>query len=115
VRDAGIEVAIISAGSCAAVEHRAATLGIVHARTAVKDKLAELRNICALLGTDLSAVAHVGDDVNDVPVMQAVGFPMSVADAVEEAREAAAYITRRRGGDAAVREICDLLLSVRGT
>ena len=115
VRDAGIEVAIISAGHCAAVEHRAAMLGIVQTRTGVSDKLAELRDICASLEIDLSAVAHVGDDVNDIPVLRAVGCPISVADAVAEAREAAIYVSQRRGGDAAVREICDLLLAVRGS
>ena len=113
VRDAGIEVAIISAGHCAAVEQRASMLGIVHTRTGVTDKLSELRDICALVGTSLSSVAHIGDDVNDIPVMQAVGCPISVADAVAEAREAAIYVTNRRGGDAAVREICDLLLALR--
>jgi len=56
----------------------------------------------------------VGDDLNDLPVLEAVGLPLSVADAVPEARAAAAYVTERRGGDGAVREICDLVVAAHG-
>lgn len=112
-RDAGIEVAIVSAGVSSVVEERAKSLGIKHVFVGVTDKLATIKRLCEDLGVGLEVVIHVGDDVNDVPVLSAVGCPMSVADGVNEAREASIYVTERRGGDGAVREICDLLLAAR--
>jgi 3-deoxy-D-manno-octulosonate 8-phosphate phosphatase (KDO 8-P phosphatase) len=113
VRDAGIEVAILSAGSSSAVEERAKSLGIQHVFIGVADKLAVISRLCQDLGIGLDDVGHVGDDLNDVPMLSAVGCPISVSDAVSEAREAAVFVTERRGGDGAVREICDLLLVAR--
>lgn len=110
IRNAGIEVAIVSAGSSPAVGERAKSLGIQHVFIGVADKLATINGLCQDLGIGLDDVAHVGDDVNDVPVLSAVGCPISVADGVSEAREAAMFVTERRGGDGAVREICDLML-----
>jgi 3-deoxy-D-manno-octulosonate 8-phosphate phosphatase (KDO 8-P phosphatase) len=55
-------------------------------------------------------VAHVADDVNDLSVLGAVGLPIAVANARPQVKAVAAYVTQARGGDGAVREICDLLL-----
>ncbi|MDP6788438.1 MAG: HAD hydrolase family protein [Rhodospirillales bacterium] len=114
VRAAGAEVAVISAAQAPAILRRGESLGLDHVHVGCEDKLAALEKICQESGFDLSDVAHMGDDLNDVPVLEAVGLPLSVADAVAEARAAAAYVTSRRGGDGAVREICDLMVSARG-
>ena len=55
----------------------------------------------------------MGDDVNDIPVLELVGIPMSVADAMPTASNAACYVTNRKGGDGAVREICDLIAAAK--
>ncbi len=55
-------------------------------------------------------VCYVGDDEPDIVVMNAVGFPVAVADAEERVREAAIWITNRPGGKGAVREVCELIL-----
>lgn len=110
---AGIEVAIVSAGVSGSVPERARTLGIRHVFTGVEDKLAVVGKLAEDLGFGLEATAHIGDDLNDVPLMEAVGVPITVADGEPAAWEAAAIITERRGGDGAVREICDLLVKAR--
>ncbi|GAP97603.1 KdsC family phosphatase [Leptolyngbya sp. NIES-2104] len=110
VMEAGIQIAILSASSSTATIHRAKKLGISHVYVGVEDKLTILRSLCDQLGIDFSQVAYVGDDVNDLPILEAVGCPLTVADAVKAAKQAAIYITEKAGGQGAVREICDLLL-----
>ena len=111
---AGVEVAIVSAGSAPTIRCRARDLGIAHVIVGTEDKLAALTGLCRRLGIGLAEVAHVGDDVNNLPVMEAVGVALSVADAMPQVLEAAAFVSLRGGGDGAVREICDLLVTARG-
>lgn len=110
LRKAGLHIAIISAGKPASTAIRAKDLGVEYVRVGVKDKLKELSEICGSLGIHLNDVIHIGDDLPDLPLMQAVGVPITVADGADAVKECAAYITDRNGGEGAVREICDLLL-----
>ena len=107
----GIEVAIISANHSAATVHRAQKLGIVNCFTGVEDKLQVLENLCHRLDISLDRVAYMGDDLNDLPVLKAVGLPLTVADAIPENQATAAYVTKLSGGQGAVREVCNLLLN----
>lgn len=109
---AGIAVAIITASTANATRHRAKKLGIPHVFIGVEDKLSVLQQLCDDLGFDLSQVAYVGDDINDLPIMERIGCPMTVADAIPANQEKAIYVTQLAGGRGAVREICQLLLSV---
>ena len=111
--DAGIQIVIISAGVSGSVPERAKTLGIEHVFTGVEDKRAVLETLCDELGIGLNEVAHMGDDLNDVPLLQAVGCPIAVADAQPEAWDAALIITEQNGGNGAIREICDALVKSR--
>lgn len=109
LRRAGIEVTIISAGAPGAIEHRAARLGIPHVFTDIHDKLAVFRDLAGKLGVDMAATAHMGDDVNDLPLMAAAGLALAPSDAMDEVLAAAEVVTVRRGGDGAVREVCDAI------
>lgn len=113
VMTAGVHVAIISAGFSASTLHRAKRLGIDYVFTGIENKLETLEQLCSQLGVLLSEVAYVGDDLIDLPILQRVGCPLTVADAMPANQAIAIYITHKRGGDGAVREICDLLLSSR--
>ncbi len=64
-------------------------------------------------GLDASEVAYMGDDVNDIPALQLAGLAIVVADGHEQAKQHADHITTSRGGDHAVREVCDMLLENR--
>jgi len=109
----GVPVTIISAGAPGAIEYRAKRLGVSHVFTDVQDKLAILRQLCADLGVGMNEVAHMGDDVNDLPIMAEVGLSITVADAVDDVLKVAKLVTTRRGGDGAVREICDTIMRLR--
>lgn len=109
----GIEVAIITAKSSLSTLHRAKDLGITHTYLGVEDKLSTLEKLCEKLTLSLPQVAYVGDDINDLAVMQAVGCPLTVADAVSVNQACALYVTKLPGGQGAVREICDILVHVQ--
>jgi 3-deoxy-D-manno-octulosonate 8-phosphate phosphatase (KDO 8-P phosphatase) len=113
VLEAGIAVALISGEDSEILRRRAEKLKIVDVHVGVEDKLKTLEGFLATRKIALADAAYVGDDVNDLPPMGKVGLPIAVADAVPEVRKAAKWITSRRGGEAAVREVCDALLSVR--
>ena len=113
VIDAGIAVALISGENSEILRRRAEKLKIADVFVGVEDKLQTLEGFLSSKKISLAEAAYVGDDVNDLPPMGKVGLPVAVADAVPEVRKAAKWVTTRRGGDAAVREVCDAILSVR--
>jgi 3-deoxy-D-manno-octulosonate 8-phosphate phosphatase (KDO 8-P phosphatase) len=108
---AGIDIAIITASTSTSVIHRAKKLGINHTFIGVENKLNVLENLCHKLNITLEQVAYIGDDLNDIPVLQAVGCPLTVADAMSINKSSVIYVTELAGGKGAVREICDRLLN----
>ena len=108
--DAGIEVAVISGRRSGAVERRMAELGVRHVIQGCRDKVAALEDLAAKLNMLTEQCAFVGDDIPDLPLLNAVGFAIAVANAVPGVREHCDYVTTARGGYGAVREVCDLIL-----
>jgi len=76
------------------------------------DKLAALAGVLSERGLRAEQVGFVGNDVNDSSCLAAVGLPVVVQDAHPEVLPLAAYRTQARGGHGAVREVCDLFLTV---
>jgi len=111
LRRAGLPFLILSKERNPVVSARAAKLG-VEVLQAVDDKASAIREWAERRGIDLAQVAYVGNDVNDLPAMRLVGWPVAVADARPEVREAARVVLERRGGHGAIRELADTL--VRG-
>ncbi len=111
--EAGLAVAFVTASRTAAIERRAEVLGVAHCLVGVDDKREALAGLCRRLGIGFEAVAHMGDDLNDLPVLEAVGLPATVANAVPDVLAAARYTTRRGGGQGAVREFAEWLLAGR--
>jgi len=111
----GVDVAIISANSSEATLHRAQRLNVQHVFINIKDKLGTLKELCLKLDIDLAQIASMGDDLSDLPVMKAVGVPMTVADAMAENIACAVHVTQRAGGQAAVREVCDRIIAAQST
>jgi YrbI family 3-deoxy-D-manno-octulosonate 8-phosphate phosphatase len=110
----GGQVGIVTGRSSQAVTLRAAELDIAIVHQGMTDKLPVAEAICDQLGILLKQVCYVGDDLPDIPVLRAVGLGVAVADAVEEARAAAHYITSVCGGHGAIREVVELVLKNRG-
>lgn len=113
VAAAGITIAIISGRKSAAVARRARELGIRHVVQGANDKLAALNKLARARSIALEHCACVGDDTPDVPILEAAGVAIAVADAHADALAAADLVTTRPGGHGAVREVCDWLLEAR--
>jgi 3-deoxy-D-manno-octulosonate 8-phosphate phosphatase (KDO 8-P phosphatase) len=110
---AGIEVAIISGRQSAATQRRCRELGIRHVLLGIGDKGAALKKLLTQLSVEATQCTCMGDDEPDVPMLQLAGFAVTVADCHPSARAVAHRRTRLRGGDGAVREVCDWLLAAR--
>lgn len=117
VRERGVHVAIVTQESTPFAAARARKLKLEEVHLGVTDKVACVQAIAARLGLGFDQVACVGDDVGDVPLLQAVrtagGIGCAVADARPEARAAAVFVTPNRGGTGAVRDVCDRLVAAR--
>ena len=111
--NAGLQVAFVTASKTPAIAARGEALGVQNCLIGVETKLAAVTELGHQLGISLDEIAHMGDDENDLELLKAVGLPMTVADAVPAVLEIAAYVTRRPGGDGAVREMAERLLSAR--
>lgn len=113
LRKAGIKTALITSENTQIVERRAAKLKIDELYQGVEDKLAALRQIISKYGLTYQEVAYIGDDINDMEAMQAVGLAITVADGLPENQRIADYITQAKGGEGVVREVAVLILAAR--
>lgn len=111
---AGLKTGIISGRASGAVERRARELEMTYVRQNEKDKIKAFEELRAQANVSADECAFIGDDLPDVPVMRLVGFAVAVADAVDETKQAAHYVTRLKGGRGAVREVADLILKAQG-
>ncbi|MFW6085778.1 MAG: KdsC family phosphatase [Myxococcota bacterium] len=114
LRRAGIDVAVISGRCCPPLRRRLDELPIDHVFLERDDKDTALSELLARTGVPTSSVAHVGDDVLDLPVMRRVGLGITVQDAHPAVRRFASWTTHAPGGRGAVREVADDLLEARG-
>mgnify|MGYP001825703048 FL=1 len=110
----GIEVALITGRKSEIVSRRAEQLGISHVYQGRTDKLVAFRDLLQKTGIAEQLVCYAGDDWLDLPVLERVGLSISVADADQLVRDRVHWVTSRKGGKGAVREICDLILAAQG-
>ncbi len=110
LRRAGIQTAFVTAESSSIALRRAEKLQVDYVVLSVHDKLQEVQRIAQKAGVTLDAIAYMGDDVNDIPAIEAVGVSACPADAVTAVKERVDYITQAAAGYGAVREFCDLIL-----
>ncbi len=111
---AGLKSGIITGRSSKAVTRRAAELGVEFVRQGNPDKIAAFEQTLHQAGVTENEVAFVGDDLPDIPLMKRAELAVAVADAVEETRSVAHYVTRAKGGRGAVREVVELILKSQG-
>lgn len=113
VLEAGIAVAWISGRASGATTKRATELKIPHLIQGRTDKLAALQELAGQLGLNAAQCAYLGDDDIDAPAIAWAGIGASVPDAMPAALAAADYVTGRRAGHGAVREVCEHVLAGR--
>ncbi len=112
MRQAGIEVVILSSEKNPVVTARARKMGVrVIQGVGLEGKGQTLRGLLAERKVDASHAAFVGNDINDLPCFEIAGWAVAVADGLPEVVRAADFVLERTGGHGAVRELCDLLLS----
>ncbi len=110
---AGIPVVFISGLASPATDRRAADLGVDDCITGQLDKLPALEAICAKHGLGLGQVAHLGDDLQDLPVLRRVGLACCPADAVPEVRAACPLVLASAGGRGVLREAAERILKAQ--
>lgn len=108
LRDAGVELLVISAEINPVVSARCTKLRIP-CMQGIKDKLETLKREVEKRSVSLDETVFIGNDINDVPCLENVGFPVCVADAHPDVFVSVHYVTSRNGGYGAVRELCDAI------
>lgn len=111
---AGIVPCVISGRDSAPLRLRLQALGVQHLRLGTEDKRPAAEDILASLGLQWHQAAAMGDDWPDLPMLRRAALACAPANAHAEVRAVAHVVTQARGGDGAVRELCDLLLVASG-
>ena len=105
----GLKTAIITAKESNAVKHRFEDLGMTKLYLGVKNKSAAIKEMINEFDIDISEVAYMGDDLPDISVLREVGLACCPNDAVKEVKDICHFISAKRGGRGAVRELTDLI------
>ncbi len=111
---AGIKVGLITGRQSEVVSYRAKELGIDLVYQGIKDKLEIYLRICDDLGLRDDEIAFMGDDLVDLPILRRVGLSATVPGGSDDIKSFVHYISIRKGGRGAVREVCELLLKEGG-
>ncbi|MBM3345354.1 MAG: phenylphosphate carboxylase subunit delta [Betaproteobacteria bacterium] len=115
LQGSGIAVAILTARRSAIVEHRARELGISSVRQGVSSKLAGFQELLVEHRLTAPDAGYAGDDLMDLPVLARCGFSASVPNASMAVQRRVHLVTRARGGEGAVRELCEFILDAQGS
>lgn len=113
LQETGVELAVISGRSSPVVRIRMEALGVAHIYQGQKDKASAYEHLKEALSLPDEAVAYVGDDVIDLPVMRRVGLAIAVGDAHPLVRRNAHWCTGAQGGRGAAREVCELIMEAQ--
>lgn len=111
----GLKVGLITKRVSETVRLRARDLKLDHVHQGIQDKLTVFRQILEQEQLPASEAAFVGDDVIDLPVMRNCGFAVAVANARDEVKKSAHYITPHGGGDGALRDAVEFILKAQGS
>ena len=112
LHDKGIKTAIITGENTEIVQRRAEKLKIDYVYLGIQDKLSIIKDIAKKENIELSEIAFIGDDLNDLDAMQNVGVSFSVLDGMDCVKSIADYVSQLEGGRGAVREIAEFIIAV---
>lgn len=115
LQETGVQVGLITARQSKVVSRRAEDLKLSLVYQKVTNKVEVYERLLHEMNLQAHEVAYMGDDWLDLALLTRVGFSATVADAVVEVRNRVHYITRKPGGQGAVRELCDLIMEAKGT
>ena len=109
----GIPTVILTSENTPIVARRAEKLGLQHVHMGIEDKLSCLTDIASALGVELTEIAYIGDDRNDIALLEAVGLSALVPNSPILDRIEVDIVTERAGGDGAFREFAEFILACR--
>jgi 3-deoxy-D-manno-octulosonate 8-phosphate phosphatase (KDO 8-P phosphatase) len=112
--DTGYRVIIISGGKSEGVRIRLQNLGITDVYLGISDKLETYEQILDMYGRDEAGILYMGDDLPDVDVMRRVGVPTCPANAAQEIKRVAQYISPLNGGEGCARDVIEKVLKLQG-
>lgn len=110
LREKGILTGVITGEKRELNRRRSKKLNLDILEEGVQDKLNVVKQLCEKYNVSLQNVAYIGDDINDLDVIKAVGFGCSVPNGLDEVKGAAVYVTQKPGGQGAIREIVELII-----
>lgn len=113
LQKAGLVTAIVTQENTKLVARRGEKLAIPEVHQGVYDKRSVLQAMAGRYGVTLAEVAYLGDDVNDLEALQAVGFSATPADGHASVKKVVGYICQAKGGEGAVREVADMILAAQ--
>lgn len=113
IREAGIEVAVLTGENSPAVTARLKKLKVEHYFPAEKKKLERIKELCEKLNITLEEVAYIGDDINDLEILSAVGLSAMACNSPILHKFVPDYVTIREGGNGAFRDFADKILMAR--
>ena len=114
-RRSGGATAIITGRKSEAVDARCRELQIPIVMQGVKDKSVAFADACTRAGVGAEATAAMGDDIPDLPMLRAAALACAPADAADEVRDEVDWVSTRRGGEGAVRDIVRTMMIEQGT
>ena len=114
LQGAGIPVAFISGLATPATRLRAMDLGIEDCFMGRLEKLPILEQLMAKHGLAFDQIAHLGDDLHDLPLLRRVGLACCPEDAVDEVKEACHWIVPMKGGRGVLRAVGEAILKAQG-
>lgn len=114
LRSVGLKSGVITGRRHETTVSRARNLGMNYFYQGFLTKVTALEDVLKREGIGAAEVAYMGDDLTDLPVLEKVGLAVTVPNAVAAVQQAAHYVTQRRGGDGAYRELVDLIITAQG-
>lgn len=109
----GIETGIITGEKSGSVTKRAEKLNIRYLYMGIKDKKALLQGILSELKIDKENIAYIGDDVNDLELLNEVGLTATPCDGTDFVKNIVHYVCKNKGGNGAFREFAELIISLK--
>lgn len=113
LQKAGLITAIVTQERTKLVARRGEKLAIPEVHQGVMDKLSLVNEMAVRYSLTLEQIAYIGDDVNDLETLKAVGFSAAPADGMPAVVEAVDYVCRKKGGEGAVREVIEMILDAQ--
>lgn len=113
-KNRGIKTIILTGRECEPVRRRMQELKADYVVQNIKDKKTYLMNFMLEKGIQRNEIAYIGDDLNDYPSMTLCGFVGCPADACDEIKKCADYVSPVKGGEGAVRDVISFVLKQRG-